>query len=133
LNWRKFAALYRIHGHRTELVEALEERGIPFVIRNLSILGHPLVRDLLAYLRLMVNPADNIACARVLAAPAWGLEPPDLARLCERAGKARRSLWDELQSPQGELPFGGGAAATTALLAGLSELRARMSALQATE
>ena len=71
--------------HRDLLVEALEERGIPFVIRNLSILNHPLVRDLLAYVRLLVNRPDNIACARVLAAPAWGLEPADLLRLCERA------------------------------------------------
>ena len=68
------AALYRIHSHRDELVEALEERGIPFVIRNLSILNHPLVRDLIAYVRLLANPGDNIACARVLAAPAWGLQ-----------------------------------------------------------
>ena len=133
LNWRKFAALYRIHGHRAELVHALEERGIPFVIRNLSILDHPLVRDLLAYLRLIANPADNIACARALAAPAWGLAPVDLVRLCERAGKSKRSLWDELQSPQGELPFSGRRPATDALIAGLTELRARMNALQATE
>ena len=133
LNWRKFAALYRIHGHRTELVEALEERGIPFVIRNLSILGHPLVRDLLAYLRLIANPADNIACARVLAAPAWGLEPEDLVRLCERAGKSKRSLWDELQSPQAELPFSGRPPATNDLIAGLSELRKRSAAISATE
>ena len=97
--------LYRIHAHRDELVEALEERGIPFVIRNLTILDHPLVRDLLAYLRLLARPSDNVACARVLAAPAWGLEPADLVRLCERAAKARTSLWDALQSAQGELPF----------------------------
>lgn len=133
LNWRKFAALYRIHGHRTELVEALEERGIPFVIRNLSILDHPLVRDLLAYLRLIVNPADNIACARVLAAPAWGLEPPDLVRLCERAGKSKRSLWDQLRAPQAELPFGGGSAATNELIAGLNELRKKSASISTTE
>ena len=133
LNWRKFAALYRIHGHRTELVTALQERGIPFVIRNLSILDHPVVRDLLAYLRLIANPADNIACARVLAAPAWGLQPADLVRLCERAGKSRRSLWDELQSPQGELPFSGRLPATNALIAGVAELRAKSGSTNAAD
>ena len=133
LNWRKFAALYRIHGHRTELVEALEERGIPLVIRNLSILDHPVVRDLLAYLRLIVNPADNIACARVLAAPAWRLEPADLVRFCERANKAKRSLWDELQAPQAELPFGGGSPATNELIAGVTELRKKSASISAAE
>lgn len=133
LSWRQFAALYRIHSHRAELVAALEERCIPFVIRNLSILDHPVVRDLLAYLRLIVSPADNIACARVLAAPAWALEPQDLVRLCERAAKSKRSLWDELRSPQGELSFSGRAPATNVLVAGLTDLRARMVAVSATE
>jgi DNA helicase II / ATP-dependent DNA helicase PcrA len=133
LHWRKFAALYRIHSHRTELVNALEERGIPFVIRNLSILDHPLVRDLLAYLRLIVNPADNIACARVLAAPAWGLDPADLVRLCERAAKSRSSLWEALQAPQGELPFSGHSPATNGLIAGLTELRAKSGVMNAAD
>lgn len=133
LSWRKFAVLYRIHGHRNELVSALEERGVPFVIRNLSILDHPLVRDLLAYLRLIVNPADNIACARVLAAPAWRLEPADLVRFCERSGKARSSLWDALQPPQGELPFSSPPPATRDLIAGLNQLRVRSRIIDATD
>jgi len=126
--WRSFAALYRIHGHRSDLVAALEERGIPFRIRNLTILEHPLVRDVLAYLRLIVNPADNVACARVLAAPAWGFDPADLARLCERAKKNRSPLWNTLQSAQGELPFSGSAESkgrTQELVAGLEALRER--------
>ncbi len=133
LNWRRFAALYRIHNHRTELVSALEERGIPFVIRNLSIIDYPLVRDLVAYLRLVVNPADNIACARVLAAPAWGLEPIDVVRLCERAGKAKTPLWQAIQSPQGELPFGGHSRTTDELIAGINALRARSRTMNAAE
>ena len=88
-------------------MEALDERGIPFRIRNLTILDQPVVRDMLAYLRLIARPADNVACARVLAAPAWGLEPADLVRLCERAGKKRGTLWDALEPAQGELPFSG--------------------------
>ena len=133
LSWRRFAALYRIHSHRNELVRALEERGIPFVIRNLSILDHPLVRDLTAYLRLIVKPADNVACARVLAAPAWGLDAADLVRLCERSKKAKSSLWDALQPRQGQLPFSGPPAATQNLVAGLNGLRARMETMDAAD
>src|SRR5271154_1974757 len=83
--WRDFAVLYRQHAHRDELVEELALRKIPFVISRLSILDHPLVKDVLAYLRLIATPFDDIACARVLAAPAWGLEAADLVRLAERA------------------------------------------------
>src|SRR3989441_6244731 len=104
--WRAFAVLYRMHTHRDRLVEALEARRIPFDIKNLSILANTLVRDVIAYLRLIAAPSDNVACARVLAPPGWGLEPGDLMRLCERAAKGRGlALWDGLEAAQGELPF----------------------------
>src|SRR5580693_637607 len=105
-HWRHFAVLYRKHTHREKLVDELRRREIPFVIRKLSILSSTLVRDLLAWLRLIVVPGDNVACARVLAAPYWGLEPRDLVRLAERAEKNhRRPLGDELETAQGEAPF----------------------------
>src|SRR6202790_4347274 len=55
--WRDFAVLYRAHGHRDELVRELARRKIPFVISRLSILEHPLVKDILAYLRLIATPS----------------------------------------------------------------------------
>ncbi|MGA3295389.1 MAG: ATP-dependent DNA helicase [Candidatus Acidiferrales bacterium] len=106
--WRSFAVLYRKHTHRKELLEALRRRGIPFVIRKASILSNTLVRDVLAWLRLIAVPADNVACARVLAAPYWGLEPRDVVRLAERAEKnRRRPLWDEVEAAQNEALLGG--------------------------
>src|SRR5258706_199356 len=92
--WRDFAVLYRAHGHRDELVRELARRKIPFVISRLSILEHPLVKDVLAYLRLIATPYDDIAAARVLAAPAWQLAPPDLVRFAERARKERTIFQD---------------------------------------
>ncbi len=104
--WRSFAVLYRKHNHRDRLVEALRQRRIPFVIKKLSILTSTLIRDLIAYLRLIAVPADNVACARVLAIPYWGFAPQDLARLAERAGKGKGlALWDALETQQHELPF----------------------------
>src|SRR5580700_4764901 len=103
--WRDFAILYRQHNHRDRLAKELAERNIPFVISRLSILEHPLVRDVLAYLRLINKPFDDVAAARVLAAPAWHLEPVDLVRLAERTRKKRTSIYDTLQSPQSDLPF----------------------------
>jgi superfamily I DNA/RNA helicase len=70
--------LYRRHTHRNQLLDALRRKRIPFVIRKFSILSSTVVRDLLAYLRLIAVPADNVACARVLAAPYWRAEPRDL-------------------------------------------------------
>ena len=103
--WKDFAVLYRQHAHRDHLVEELSRRKIPFVITRLSILEHPLVKDVLAYLRLIAAPYDDIACARVLAAPAWHLEAADLVRLAERARKEKKAIYDLLQLPQGQLAF----------------------------
>jgi ATP-dependent DNA helicase UvrD/PcrA len=114
--WRDFAVLYRQHAHRDELVEELARRKIPFVISKLSILEHPLVKDVLAYLRLIAAPSDDISCARVLAAPAWGLDAAHLVRLAERAKKEKKALYDILQLPQGQLPFDGSFAAVATLV-----------------
>jgi DNA helicase II / ATP-dependent DNA helicase PcrA len=125
--WKDFAVLYRQHAHRNELVEELSRRKIPFVISRLSILEHPLVRDVLAYLQLIAAPYDNIACARVLSAPAWNMTAEDIVRLAERACKKRgTSLYDVLQAPQTELPFNPSAASLNVLLELLAEKRKTM-------
>jgi len=121
--WKDFAVLYRQHTHRDELVRELSSRKIPFVISRLSILDHPLVKDVVAYLRLIARPFDDIACARVLAAPAWGLDARDLVRLAERAKKEKKAVYDVLQLPQGELPFDGSRAALGGLLEFIQEKR----------
>ena len=103
--WRSFAALYRTHANRDRLVQELSARGIPFVIRNLSIFGNSLVRDLIAYLRLIAVPSDNISFARVFAMPGWRFAPQDLVRLAERA--KRDSLWETLNSALAQGPDAG--------------------------
>ncbi|HUI75924.1 MAG TPA: ATP-dependent DNA helicase [Candidatus Acidoferrum sp.] len=121
--WKDFAVLYRQHAHRDELVAELSRRKIPFVISKLSILEHPLVKDVLAYLRLIAAPYDDIACARVLAAPAWSLEAADLVRLSERARKEKKSIFDLLQAPQGNLAFDSSHAALGELVEFISSQR----------
>ena len=122
--WKDFAVLYRQHAHRDQLVEELFRRKIPFVISKLSILEHPMVRDVRAYLRLIAAPFDDIACARVLSAPAWHLQASDLVRLAERTARKRgTALYDVLQAPQSELPFDASQSSLPALLEFLTAQR----------
>ena len=122
--WRNFAVLYRKHTHVKKLIAALQRRKIPFVIRKFSILTSTVVRDLLAYLRLIAVPSDNVACARVLAAPYWKLQPRDLVRLAERAEKnRRRPLSDEIDAAQSELPFSSEASRLPELVSFLARFR----------
>ncbi|HKV27466.1 MAG TPA: ATP-dependent DNA helicase [Candidatus Acidoferrales bacterium] len=102
--WRSCAVLYRKHAHRTRIVDVLRRKRIPFVIRGLSVLSNTLVRDLLAYLRLIVIRSDNVALSRVVAAPYWGFEPRDLVRLAEKT-RRNQSIADVLEAPQQEFSF----------------------------
>jgi DNA helicase-2/ATP-dependent DNA helicase PcrA len=132
--WRDFAVLYRMHTHRDRLVEILAARKIPFVIRNLSILQNPLVRDVVAYLRLIASPADDVACARVLAAPAWGLEAADLVRLAERCSKSKGiALWDALSAATNEAFLAKNKARIGELIEFISGLRRRARQLPLSE
>ncbi|OFV81267.1 MAG: hypothetical protein A3B65_03830 [Acidobacteria bacterium RIFCSPHIGHO2_02_FULL_67_57] len=92
------AVLYRAHAHRNALVEALTAARIPFVIRRLSLLSNTLVRDLIAYLRVIHRPGDNVSLARLLAIPAWGLSPERLRELTARAAAKRTSLMEAIES-----------------------------------
>src|SRR6202046_2854815 len=122
--WRNFAVLYRKHAHVKRLIEALQQRKIPFVIKKFSILSSTVIRDLLAYLRLIAVPSDNVACARVLAAPYWKLQPRDLVRLAERAEKnRRRPLNDEIDAAQSELQFASEASRLPELVSFLARFR----------
>ena len=132
--WRGFAVLYRTHAHRDKLVEELKERKIPFVIKNLSILSHRIVRDMIAYLRLIDHPSDDVACARVLAMPAWELDAADLVRLLERASKAKgSSVWDAVQAALADPAFSGGGWNLGELVPMIVDLRKRARSVTATE
>src|SRR5260370_27868029 len=132
--WRAFAVLYRGHAHRDKLVEVLKARKIPFVIKNLSILSHRLGRDVFAYLRLIDQPSNDVACARVLAMPAWGLDPSQLFRLTERTAKSKgASLWDTVQSARNDLPFSGGDRQLGKLVELITELPKKAYSLTAAE
>ena len=108
--WRTFAVLYRSHAHRDKLVEALKARKIPFVIKNLSILSHRLVRDLIAYLRLI----DQTLGRRRLRARAGdaGVGPGALGPGAPRGTRRERAracpCGTRMQAAQGEPPFSGG-------------------------
>ena len=130
--WSDFAVLYRTHAHREHVVAALESHGIPFVIRRLSVFSNPIVRDLIAALRWLDRPGDNVACARVLAIPRWNVSPVELVKQAQRAAKnPRKSLWSALGADENddseESKLDEKAPAVSPAVAELFELHARLS------
>jgi ATP-dependent DNA helicase UvrD/PcrA len=119
------AVLYRAHSHRDLLVDELRRRGIPFSIRGLSILNTPVLRDVMAYLRVVQSPRDNISMTRVLADPRWYFSPELAQRVRLRAASNHCSLSDVLQAaPASDLAGELAASGWSDLQKLLQELRA---------
>jgi superfamily I DNA/RNA helicase/RecB family exonuclease len=72
---------------------AMEERGIPFHLAGpAALFQRPEVRDALAWLRVLADPADSAAAARALTRPPIELRPTDLARLTTIARRRKLDM-----------------------------------------
>lgn len=72
--WSDFAVFYRVNSMSRELELAFTRHHIPFqVATGLAFYDRAEIRDLLAYLRLIENPVDTVAFARVVNRPARGI------------------------------------------------------------
>ncbi|MCL5005723.1 MAG: ATP-dependent helicase [Acidobacteria bacterium] len=97
------AILYRAHSHRDLLVREFRRRKIPFVIRGLSLLSSSIIRDLLAYLRLVHSPHDNVSLTRVLLARRWKVPEKLALDLRKQAARNRCSIYDAIREMERSL------------------------------
>ncbi len=86
LSYRDFAVLYRTNAQSRALEDAIRRRGIPYqIVGGLRFYERREVRDLIAYLRLVVNPADRAAFERAVNRPRRGIGEVTRSRLFEWA------------------------------------------------
>lgn len=70
----QFAVLYRTHAQSRQMEEVLIEAGIPYqIVGGVKFYERKEIKDLLAYVRLVVNPKDLVSLARVVNVPARGI------------------------------------------------------------
>ena len=82
LNYSDFAVFYRTNAQSRILEEQLRADGVPHcIIGSVGFYDRAEIKDLLAYLRLLVNPSDRIALLRVLNVPTRGIGAKTLAEL----------------------------------------------------
>jgi ATP-dependent exoDNAse (exonuclease V) beta subunit len=82
---------------------ALQEQGLRTLAAVGSFWGHQQVGDLLAWLRALANPLDEVALYGTLASPLVGLSSDALALLALHARAQHASAWATLRAPDGEL------------------------------
>lgn len=118
--WHEFAILYRGNHQSRALEKALRLAGVPYHLSGgTAFLDRAEVRDVLAYLRLAVNPDDDAAFLRVVNLPRREIGATTLERLGELAGRRRGSLLATARSDAalGQLP-----ARAASALAGFARL-----------
>ncbi len=90
-----FAILYRSHHLARPFERALREAGLRYQITGgQSFFDRAEIRDLMAYLRLLVNPDDNSAFLRIINTPRRELGNTSINRLADFAAQKHCSLFD---------------------------------------
>jgi ATP-dependent DNA helicase Rep len=94
-HWRDYAILYRSNHQARAFERVLREHRIPYrVSGGTSFFDRAEVRDLIAYLRLLVNPDDDTAFLRVANTPRREIGAVTLERLGAYAAKRHTSLFE---------------------------------------
>jgi DNA helicase-2/ATP-dependent DNA helicase PcrA len=95
----EFAILYRTNYQSRIFEESLRRKDIPYqLVGGVSFYQRKEVKDVIAYLRLLVNPADNEALLRIINEPARGIGQKSLDSLISGARSAQISLWNYIHN-----------------------------------
>ncbi len=93
-----FAVLYRTNAQSRAIEDALRKRNIPYrIYGGLSFYQRKEIKDILSYLRLIINPADEEALIRVINFPARGIGQTTIDKLVVAANGYKRSIFDVMK------------------------------------
>jgi len=108
LRWGDMAVLYRTNAQSRAMEESLVRWGIPYlVVGGLRFYDRREIKDILAYLRLLVNPADTVSLLRVLNVPRRGIGKTTIERLTDAAGQLGLPLWEVVSDAEAVRSLGG--------------------------
>jgi DNA helicase-2/ATP-dependent DNA helicase PcrA len=94
---KDFAILYRTNAQSRAFEEALRRMGLPYTIYGgISFYQRKEVKDLVAYLRLTVNPKDEEALKRIINYPVRGIGKTTLDKLILVSNSTNTSVWEVL-------------------------------------
>ncbi len=88
------AAFYRTNAQSRLLEEALAAEGIPYhIVGGVRFYARLEIKDILAYLRLLANPADDVSLKRIINVPPRGIGAATLERVADLARQQQQTLY----------------------------------------
>jgi DNA helicase-2/ATP-dependent DNA helicase PcrA len=105
-----FAVLYRTNSQSRSIEDALRKRDIPYrIYGGLSFYQRKEIKDVLAYLRLIINPGDEEALKRVINFPARGIGQATVDKLTIAANQSGNTIFEVMENlPAYEIAIHGG-------------------------
>jgi DNA helicase-2/ATP-dependent DNA helicase PcrA len=94
----EFAVLYRTNSQSRAIEDALRKKDIPYrIYGGLSFYQRKEIKDVLAYLRLVINPKDEEALKRVINFPTRGIGQTTVDKLVVAANHYNRSIFEVIE------------------------------------
>ena len=101
LEYRDIALFYRTNAMSRVLEEAMYAAAIPYqIVRGVEFYRRREIKDVLAYLRILVNPLDRVALLRIINRPARGIGAASLQSVSRHAESAGVDMWTVLAGPE---------------------------------
>ena len=98
-SYRDVAVFYRTHAQSRVIEDVFLRTGTPYrIVGGTRFFGRAEIRDVLAYLRAIVNPADDVSLGRVVNVPRRGIGDTTMGRVREHARERGMTLDDALRS-----------------------------------
>lgn len=100
VEYRDMAVFYRVNSMSRVLEEALRKEKVPYqIVRGVEFFKRKEIKDMLAYLRLLVNPSDQVALKRVINTPTRGIGNTTVNRIFDHHEQSGSELWDLIRDP----------------------------------
>lgn len=100
LTYKDFAVLYRTNALSRVMEDTLRNAGVPYtIVRGTAFYDREEIRHALAYLRLLVNPADEVSLQRIVNVPARGISDATFERVSRAASDAGVPVFDLMRRP----------------------------------
>jgi DNA helicase-2/ATP-dependent DNA helicase PcrA len=135
LDREQIAVFYRTNAHSRVLEDILVRYELPYqVIGGTKFYERAEIKDAVAYLNLLVNPADEVSFSRVINSPRRGIGDTSQGRLRAHANTTGRTIWEVAREPESVPGLGAAAIKSIGLFVELIEgLRAEFAAGQVAE
>ncbi len=119
---RGIAVFYRVNANSRVLEEAFIKNKIPYqIVRGVEFYGRKEISDLLAYLKILVNPDDQVALLRIINTPPRGIGKTTVDKIRAYAASHNISLFDGLKQVENIDPLSKASKAKIAVFVSMLE------------